>query len=252
MKVFVFGILAFLVFWTNYAAWATHDTVNYSYMNDRNDEKTQLKLTVKKGASSTEVVFYTAKGDQEITVFDNERQHITKAVYIKKDGSLFAQVDYDYVKCQISISGEINTTYTLEPSMYENNGSLFYVFASWPLSQQCANKEFKLIQSNMIHMSGHFYRWFVLNCIGPIPMRLSYVGDEKMMWSLREQDVKKYVLQVNEPTMASFWPHQYVFYYRKGDNLLLRFDGMDGQGGPLSYCLVDENQQFSGNNFATK
>lgn len=220
------------------AAGKTGAAQSFVYVCDEQKLSRPLWLQIEDRGNETEVRFWNEFGDQERTVFENGTWNVLSADYRADDGRQFTEVEYDYAQGRIRVSGQFGAEYPLEGPVYENNGSLWFLFARLaPASGQ--PREFKVVQSNLLRISDGFQRWLLAGLVGPIPMRLAYHGQEALGCQGRQETADKYVLAVNAGALAAFWPHHYTFWYRTSDRVLLQYEGVNGQGKLVRYRLEE-------------
>ncbi|MBN1595162.1 hypothetical protein JW933_04470 [candidate division FCPU426 bacterium] len=210
---------------------------NYTYAYRTEGTQKEIVLNVEQQDQRLEIIYYNEYGDKEVTVFDDKKRPL-HATYYNPGREVTETSVYDYQRRTITLHGLVNARYALQEPVFDNNGSLFYLFSFYyPAPGRAIT--FHMVQSNVSRIEDPMLRMLITQIVGPVEMRLRHVGRETLHLAGQDISAEKYEFAINEGRMAMFWPHKYYFWYSSQDRKLLRHIGMSNEKKPNEYLLTD-------------
>lgn len=206
------------------------------------DVHCQVTLIVEQGTTETVVTYQNEFNDKEITAF-TDQTHIERVEYLDPQNAQTGTVLYDYAKKKIVIAGDNNATYRMTDNAYENNGSMFYLFAlKYPEPEKPF--VFYLTQGNMSRIHDPLQRFLLCKLIGPVEMYLKYLATEPLEIFGDKYQADHYELGIHDRRLAPFWPHTYHFWYtREAPRHLLKYQGINAKHNQETILFVDKYER---------
>ncbi|MDH4261831.1 MAG: hypothetical protein OEV78_02165 [Spirochaetia bacterium] len=184
-------------------------TQNYDMEIDTGDGNGRQSMIVSTNNDHVEVIVIDHKKEKNVVQFKNKTE-FQKVEYVNGEGKKFLEVVYDYVHEKINISGNVNNEYPLKESIYDNNGSLFYLFSQiFPKKNETMT--FTLLQSKLDRKVG---------------MYLKQVCEEELTIGGKKLNAIKYEMGLSSKITAAFWPHKYYYWYSANDRRFLKYEGL--------------------------
>jgi hypothetical protein len=198
-------------------------TYTYEYLCG--EERKPITMTVESDTEKVVVAYHNEFNDHEIMTYDHQVR-LLGAVYIDSEGRETGRVAYDYDRKVIRITGQYQAQFNLTDPTYDNNGSLFYLFAHrYPAAPE-KDWIFYLAQSNLNRITDPISRFLITQLVGPVEMYLHLEGEEAIQLADQPRTALRYVLAIHDGRLAPFWPNRYHFWYAPEDRTLLRYDGL--------------------------
>ncbi|MEW6515649.1 MAG: hypothetical protein AB1439_01915 [candidate division FCPU426 bacterium] len=201
------------------------------------DTHQQNTMVVEFQPGLTVVTYYNEFGDKEVAFFEPPHR-LMRAMYYNPERRLTSQTVYHYREKYLEMKGDLNVRYPLEGDIFDNSGSLFYLFSVFqpPVNGRL---NFKLVQSNLSRIPDPFLRFLIAQLVGPVPMYLKHVKTENLAWQSSEVSALCFELAIAEGRLASFWPYKYYFWYDAKRQRLLQHQGQTTDKKMAVYRVID-------------
>jgi len=184
-------------------------TQNYDLEINTGEETGKQSMSVTNNGDRVEVVVIDHKKEKQVVQYKNNTE-LQKSEYLNADGKKFLEVQYNYANKKINVTGNVNNEFLLKPDVYDNNGSLFYLFSQiYP--QKNKTMKFTMLQSKQDRT---------------VPMYLKLVGKEEVMIDGKKTDALKYEMGLSSALISAFWPHKYYYWYAASDRRFLKYEGL--------------------------
>ena len=184
-------------------------TQNYDLEIDTGNGTGKQSMSVTNNGDNVEVVVIDHKKEKQVVQYKNKTE-FQKSEYTNGNGKRFLVVEYDYANKKINVTGNVNNEFELTPIVYDNNGSLFYLFSQiYP--QKNETMKFIMLQSKLDRAA---------------EMYLKYVGEDELMVGGKKIKSLKYEMGLSSAFISLFWPYKYYYWYAASDRKFLKYEGM--------------------------
>jgi hypothetical protein len=209
---------------------------NYTFEYSSDGSEAEIVMNVEYHRDRTLVTYFNEYGDKELTCFKGSHDPLS-TTYYNPEREVTGTSVYDYRENKVILSGNVNAKYNIKGPLYDNNGSLFYLFSVY-YPQPEKRIKFKMVQSNLARITDPLLRLMIIHMVGPIEMSLKHIGQEVLVIEEKEMLAEKYEFGISEGTLSSFWPHKYYFWYSQEPRHLLKHTGMSNIKKPNQYILT--------------
>lgn len=202
------------------------------------DSHQQNTMVVEFQPNLTVITYFNEFGDKEVVFFEPPHR-LLRAMYYNPEKRLTSQSFYHYKEKVLELKGDMNVRYTLEGDIFDNGGSLFYLFSIFYPPAEGGVQNFKLVQSNLSRIQDPLLRFLIAQLVGPVPMALKQVKTETLSFPEAEIPSLCYELAIADSRLAPFWPYKYYFWYDVERHQLRQHQGFSADKKMATYRVVD-------------